>query len=177
MRITRDANCFELNSYSCTLVNYPSVMEKQNPKTTGDNQEDTKSASQFPAEAGKTSSFSLCIPSSHMLTGTDQEVVERTAVWSGRKNSFRIHLGRGCMVNQPTDSEKCFLCPQEMHRGWFKEDGQTAMRGSLVVASGDDMSEMVGSTTLIEESPVTTSFPSLKLSISYISKMPFQDKQ
>ena len=51
------------------------------------------------------------------------------------------------------------------------------MRESLVGSSGDDMSEMVGSTTLIEESPVTTSFPNLKLSISYISKMPFQDKQ
>lgn len=52
------------------------------------------------------------------------------------------------------------------------------MRGSLVVTSGDDMSEIVGSTVrYVDWSPVTTSFPTLKLTTSYISKMPFQDKQ
>ena len=110
MRIT-DANYFELNSYSYTLVNYPSVMEKQNPKTTGVIQEDTRSASQFPAEAGKTSSFSLSIPSSHMLSGTDQEEVERTAVWSGRKNGWRMHLGRGCHAKSAYWLRKMFPVP------------------------------------------------------------------
>lgn len=65
MKLTRDANCFGLNCYSCTLVNSPSVMEKQSPKMTGVNQEDTRSESQFPAEAGKTSK---CQPLRPLIT-------------------------------------------------------------------------------------------------------------
>lgn len=66
------------------------------------------------------------------------EVVERMAVgyiWED-----------AAMLKRPAESEKRFLCPQEMHRAWLKEAGQTAMRVSLVVTSVDDMSEMVGST-------------------------------
>lgn len=65
MKLTRDANCLGLNCYSCTLVNSPSVMEKQSPKMTGVNQEDTRSESQFPAEAGKTSK---CQPHRPLIT-------------------------------------------------------------------------------------------------------------